>query len=114
MLDILNRFLKSKGVSDPTKLDNSPNTDGSPTELQTFLNYEKTLSKDDLTLEDLKIFLTAQIGLIEYRWKSFDVSNEKKSELIPYHTVYKIIEQAISAPQSERAQLEAHLNNLLK
>ncbi len=114
MLDLLHKFLHKRGVKSPTELDNTPTSDGSPTELETFQSYERTLSKDELTIADVKTFLTSQIAIIEARWKDFTTSNEKKAELIPYHTVYKVLEQAINAPQAEREQLEAHLNKLIQ
>lgn len=114
MRDLLFKYLSSKGIKSPTELDKTPTTDGSPTEFETYKNYEKTLSKDELSIGDIKKFLTMQIGIIEARWKDFSTSAEKKAELIPYHTVYKTLEQAISAPKAEREQLEAHLNKLLQ
>lgn len=110
--NLLDRFLKKRGVKSADELDNTPNTDGSPTERQVFESYERTLSKEEMTMDDLKTFLSSQIALIEARWKSFEISKDQKAELIPLHTVYKVIEQAISAPQAERAQLEALLNKL--
>lgn len=97
----------------PEELDDSPNSDGSPTEKQTFEKWRKVLSKETLTIDDIKIFLQGQIGIIENKWKDLSTGNDKKAELIPYHTVYKTLEQAINAPQAEREQLEAQLNQLI-
>lgn len=114
MLEILKNFLRSKGVESVDKLDNTPNPDGSPTELDVFENYRKVLDKEELTVEDIKIFLAQQIGIIESQWKKLDLPQTRKAELIPYHTVYKTLESAISAPLAERAQLENHLTSLIK
>lgn len=112
-MSILDKFLKFKGVKSPSDLDNSPNEDGSPTEQQVFEKWKVILGKEQLTIEDMKNFLTGQIALIEMRWKDLTLENAKKAELIPYHTVYKTLEAAISAPQAERERLEANLNQLI-
>lgn len=113
-MGLLELFLKKKGLLSATELDDTENSDGSPTEKETFDNWKKILSKEKLTLEDLEIFLKGQIGIIEQRWKDMSLSNEKKAELIPYHTVYKTLEQTISAPMAEREQLEAQLTKLIE
>lgn len=111
-MSVLDIFLKKKGVQSPDELDNTPNTDGSPTERETYERYRKILSKEELTIEDIKLFLQGQIGIIEQKWKDYDTPNDKKAELIPYHTVYKTLEQVIRSPKAEREQLEAMLNQL--
>lgn len=113
-MSILDLFLKKKGVASPAELDSTPNSDGSPTEKETFENWRKILSKEELTVNDIKLFLQGQIGVIENKWKDLSTPNEKKAELIPYHTVYKTLEQAINAPKAEREQLEVMLNQLIK
>lgn len=113
-MGILENFLRSKGVASPSELDNEPTTDGSPTELDIFNKYKDALSKEELSTENIKNFLTRQIAIIEMRWKDYSLENNKKAELIPYHTVYKTLEQAIGAPKAEREQLENQLNNLIK
>lgn len=113
-MSILDLFLKKKGVASPNELDDTPNSDGSPTEKQTFEKWRSVLSKETLSIEDVKLFLQGQIGIIENKWKDLGLGNDKKAELIPYHTVYKTLLGAIDAPKAEREQLEAQLNQLLK
>ena len=108
-MGILDKFLQKRGLSSPKDLDNTPTSDGSPTELQTFEKWKGILSKETLTLEDIKIFLQSQIGIIEAKWRDLNLEQSKKAELIPYHTVYKTLLQAIDAPLSERQALEAVL-----
>lgn len=112
-MSILDLFLKHKGVASATELDNEPNTDGSPTERETFESYKKIFSKEELTIDDLKLFLKGQIGIIELKWRDLNLEQAKKAELIPYHTVYKSLEQAISSPMAEKEQLEALLRKLI-
>ncbi len=112
-MSILDKFLQKMGVKSASELDNTPNTDGSPTERESFERMKAVLDKPELTLDDLKIFCQVQIGIIEQRWKDLTLENIKKAELIPYHTVYKTLEQVLNAPKAEREQLENHLNNLI-
>jgi len=72
------------------------------------------ISKEELTLEDVKQFCATQTDIIEGKWKDYGLENVKKAELIPYHTVYKTLLEAIDSPKSAREQLEKHLNQLLQ
>ena len=83
-------------------------------EKEVFENYERVLSKEELTLEDLKVFLNQQIGAIEAKWRNYDVSEKQKADLIPYHTCYKTLLGAISSPMAEREALEKYLEQLIK
>lgn len=114
-MNILERFLKSRGLKSPDELDDTPNTDGTPTEKETYEKWRKILSKgDQLSVDDIKAFLQGQIGIIEMKWKDVNLEQSKKAELIPYHTVYKTLEQVMTAPKAEREQLEVYLNQLLR
>lgn len=75
-------------------------------ERATYEMYEAILARKEMTLADLKEFLAAQISIIENKWRDLNLAQDKKAELVPYHTVYRIILQAIDAPQAERAALE--------
>lgn len=113
-MNILDKFLKARGLKSPDELDNTPNSDGSPTEKQTFEKWRKVLSQGEvLTVEQIKEFCQSQVAIIEMKWKDMTVDNIKKAEMIPYHTIYKTLEQAMSAPKAEREQLEATLNQLI-
>lgn len=102
---LIERLFAKRGITDANKL--------SPEEKQTFDNWEQVLNKDELTMEDLKHFLEGQIGVIEKRWQDLTLENAKKVELLPYHTNYKILLQAINAPKDIRSALEQQLNQLL-
>ncbi len=112
-MSILDRFLQRRGFKSADELDNTPNSDGSPTERETFNKWRAVMNKEELTIPDLKQFLQGQIGMIELRWKDMSLDSAKKAELIPYHTIYKTLEQVLSAPKAEREQLEAQLNQLI-
>lgn len=97
-MNILTKLLKRKGIE---KIE-----DLSTDERVVFDNYKATLAKEQLTIEDFKRFLETQITIIEGKWKNYDLENAKKAELIPYHTVYKTLLQAIEAPLVEKRALE--------
>lgn len=104
MKDILLRILNKRGVK-VEELDKD--------EKATFEQWEKTLSKDELTIEDVKNFCKAQCSIIENKWKDYDTLQVKKAEMIPYHVVYKTLLQVIDSPKAAREQLEQNLNQLL-
>ena len=112
-MSLLDKFLKKCGVKSPADLDNTPNTDGSPTEREIYEKYKGILSKKELTLEDLKLYIQGQISIIEGKWMDLNLAQEKKAELIPYHTVYKVIESILVSPQVARKQLVNQLNQLM-
>lgn len=105
MQSILARLLKKRGVESVDKM--------TPEEKLTFVQYEAVLSKKELTLEDLKIFLTQQIQKIESKWADMTLGSVQKAELIPYHTVYRTLLQTISAPEVERVALEKVLTQMI-
>lgn len=104
-MSILDKFLKKVGVKSPDEL--------SSDEKKTYTEWQKILSKEELTLADIKLFCQTSIEIIEGKWKDLSLEQTKKAELIPYHTVYKTLLSAIDAPRSARENLEATLNQLL-
>lgn len=103
-MSILTKIFEKRGIKDVTELDTE--------ERETFENYEKILSRPDITLEDVKKFIESQIGIIEARWKDYD--RKDKGDLIAYHTIYKTLLNLINAPQAERKALEDYLIQLHK
>lgn len=103
-MNILRKIFDKRGIKDVAELDKE--------EREVFENYEKILSKESLTIEDLQKFCEAQVGIIESRWKDYAIEASKKAELIPSHTVYKTLSQLIKSPMIEREQLEKYLIQL--
>mgnify|MGYP001619542822 FL=1 len=101
-MSILTDIFAKRGIKDVTDLDKE--------EREVFENYEKILSKDELTLEDIKHFLEDQIRVIENKWRDYGTKN--KASLIPYHTIYCVLRDVINSPQVEREQLEKHLKQI--
>ena len=102
IMSILSRILEKKGIKDITQLDTE--------ERETFEHYQAILSKKDISVEDLKHFLQAQIKVIEAKWK--DYGTQSKADLIPYHVIYRSLLDIITSPQAEREQLEKYLTQL--
>lgn len=113
MHPLLSRLLVKRGISDAAKLDNSPSSDGSKSEQQLFLDYQVILSKEELTVSDIRSFCESQIQTIESKWRDLNIRQEVKSELIPYHTVYKTLLSALESPKAARENLEKYLNSLI-
>lgn len=77
-----------------------------PEERSTLTMYETILARKEMTIADVREFLAAQISIIENKWRDLNTDEAKKAQLIPYHTVYKVILQSLDAPQAEREALE--------
>jgi hypothetical protein len=104
--NLLTRLFARKGIKSVDEL--------SKEERATFDNYEKVLSKTELSVGDIKDFLKSQISLIEGKWRDLGLNSMAKAELIPLHTVYRALLTAIDAPMLEREQLETYLRGLIK
>jgi len=106
MHNLIEKLFHKRGIEDLKELDAE--------EKQTFENWQSILSKEELTIEDVKQFCGSQIDIIEGKWKDYNLENNKKSELIPYHTCYKTILLAIDSPKSARENLEKTLVQMIK
>ena len=106
MHNILSKLLAKRGIKDVTELDKE--------ERIQFEVWHGILSKENLTLEDIKNFCQSQIEVIEGKWKDFNIKQNKKAEWIPYHTVYSTLLLAIESPKVARANLEKQLLELIK
>lgn len=98
MNNILEKLFKKRGIKSVTELSHE--------EKETYENYQRILAKKEMTLADVREFIAVRVASIEMRWQDQSVEAAKKAELIPYHTVYKILLNAIDAPVAEREALE--------
>ena len=105
MHGLLAKLLQKRGIESFDKLDKE--------EKQTYDEWEKILSKEELTIEDIKQFCNSQLGVIKGKWSNLDTDTDKKKDLIPYFVVYSTLLQAIDSPKATRETLEIQLNNLL-
>ena len=105
MHPILSKLFAKKGITDVQELHIE--------ERKTFEAWDKVLSKEELTINEVKEFCQAQINIIENKWSNFDLEQVKKAEMIPYHTVYRTLLSVMNSPRSAREQLEKYLNELI-
>ena len=115
MHSLITKLFQKRGIKDFDELDDTPMSDGSPTERQTFEQWNSILSRNaDATIEDVKQFCRSQVEVIEGKWKDLSIEQEKKAEWIAPHTIYKTILLAIESPKVARESLEKQLLELTK
>lgn len=105
MHTLLTKLLKGRGIDNPVKLDKE--------EKATFDQWALILNKEELTVEDIKKYCQSQLSIIENKWADYEKDNDKKAQLIPYYTVYKILLNVIQSPKVAREALEQQLNQLI-
>lgn len=105
MHNLLSKYLEKLKIKSVTELE--------PEEQKVYEEWEKVLTKEELSIKDFKQFCEAQVGAIEAKWKDLTVDNSKKAELIPYHTVYKMLLGVMASPQHAREALEVQLQQLI-
>lgn len=105
MKGILEKLLRKRGIDSIEELDQE--------EKKTFEKWEEVLSKEEMTIDDIKKFCQSQIDLIQNRWADLNTDHSKKAEMIPYHTVYNLLIRAIDSPKEARLALEKNLIQLL-
>ena len=105
MHSLLTKYLKKKEIHDPLELTSD--------ERVTFDNWNNILGKEELSLADVKLFCASQLGVIENRWSDFNLTQDRKAELIPYYNTYKTLLKVIESPKQAREALEQHLIQLL-
>ena len=106
MIPVLEKLFKKRGITKVEEL--------SQEEQQTFKEWQLVLNKEELNIEDIKNFCRNQLEVIEGKWADLNLDQSKKAELIPYHTVYKLLLMAIEAPKSAKEALEKNLIQLLQ
>ena len=89
--NLLTRLLSKRGIKNVDLLDED--------EKKTFEVWQEVLQKEELDVEDIKNFCKMQIEIIENRWRDYTLELSKKSELLPYHTIWKMILSAIESPK---------------
>ena len=104
MLDILNKLLQKRGVKFD-ELDKEEKTQ--------FEQWKLVLTKDELSTQDIKDFCQNQVDIIEGKWQDLNIENNKKAELIPYHTVYNLLLKVLDSPKEARLALEKNLQQLI-
>lgn len=106
MHSLLHKLLKKRGIESPEEL--------TAEEKRDFDNWREVLSKETLTIGDIKEFCETQCEIIKQKWSDYNVEQQKKSELIPYFTVYNTLLSAIDSPKIAREALEKQLIEMTK
>jgi hypothetical protein len=106
MHTLLHKLFAKKGIKDANDL--------SEEEKATFDQWQEILTKDEMNLGDFKNFCSQQVGIIESKWADYNTTQDRKAELIPYHTVYKTLLSAVDAPKTAREALIKQLTQLTK
>lgn len=105
MHKLLEQLFRKKGI---------PNyKDLSEEEKAEFERSKLLLSKDELTVKDVKGFCKMQISIIKGKWGDYDTEQAKKAELIPYFTVYNSLLTAIDGPKAIKEAEEMRLKALI-
>lgn len=104
-MSILDKLLLKRGIKNTDELQ--------PEEKAQFEVWKRTLNKEQLTVDDFKLFCQIQIDIIEGKWRDLNLDHSKKSELIPYHTVYKAMLLVIDSPKTAREALEIQLTQMV-
>lgn len=105
MHQLIEKIFKKRQISSIDELDED--------EKKVFDGWNSILSKERLDTNDIKEFCKVQISVIENKWADLGVENAKKAELIPYHTVYRILLNIIDAPMESKEALERQLTEIL-
>ena len=105
MKDILSRLLGKRKIT----LD-----DLDKEEKKTFEQWNAVLSKEEITIEDVKAFCQHYIENIETLWADYGIEHGRKAELIPYHSFCKTFLKVVDSPKIQREALEKNLLQLLE
>ena len=106
MHQLLAKILRKRGIESLDEL--------TPEEKANFDEWRAVLSKEELTIADIKEFCKAQCEIIKQKWTDYNLDQAKKAELLPYFTVYSVMLKAIDSPKTAREALEKQLENLIK
>ena len=106
MHSLLEKLFKKNGIDSLQDL--------SDEERKEFDRSRLILSKEELTVKEIKEFCRIQLDIINGRWSDYNIDHSKKSELIPYYTVYNLLLKAIDGPKIAREAEEKRLTALLK
>jgi len=104
-MSVLTDLFKRRGIKDYTEL--------SSEELVQYENWKAVLSKEEVTIADLREFCSSQLVIIDSQFKDLDRNISKTERLVLLHSVYTAILALIDSPQIERENLEKYLTSLL-
>jgi hypothetical protein len=95
------RLMVKRGIRDVNSLN--------PEEKAAVMEWERRLSKPDLTVPDVVAFCRERLAAIEGRWADASVTDGERLRLVERHCVLKAILGAIDGPGKEREETERWL-----
>lgn len=114
MHPLLAKLLQKRNVKSIDELSSEPMPDGSPTDRQTFEQWQRILSeKEEITVEKVREFCERQIHNIQGQMKNLDNSPQKNERLILLLNVYTTMRDVLQSSQAERENLERYLQALI-
>lgn len=104
-MNILSKLLEKRGIKNKDYLE--------PDEKATFESWERVLSGEKISVENIALFCKNQLNNIESQFKDLDAPIEKKSRLTLLHSVYSSILGLINNPQASKESLERYLQDMV-
>ena len=104
-MSTLPKLLEKRGIKSKDELD--------PDEKATFEGWERILSGEKVTVENIAIFCENQLANIEAQFKDLDAPLEKKGRLTLLHSVYSSLLGLIKNPDKQKEALEQYLQTLV-
>jgi len=78
-----------------------------------FDRWNTTLNTEDITIENIELFIKSQQSKIEDKLTNQEIPKEQRLELLPYLSIYKALLGLIASPKVERELAEKSLQQLL-
>lgn len=102
---LINKLFEKKGVNKITDL--------SPDEKKEYDRWQSIMDGTEITVAKIKEFCEIQIKMIEEKFATPDNSDKKDAFLKASLHIYISLLKLINSPETERANLEKHLSDLI-
>src|SRR5436305_841159 len=103
MSNLLNQVLERFGVKDYSELKTE--------ERAIYLKWADTLTKSDLTIDDLKKLLPVELARANEELRQYENSDKKELYFKAYTRILQLLTDLLTAPEKERKALEGQLKN---
>lgn len=98
---MLSKILEKLGVTDYSQLKDQ--------ERQTYLQWADILNKPELSIEDLKTILPAEIERVTIEWRKYENDDKRDLYFKVYARILQMLTDMITAPEKEREDLKKRL-----
>ena len=103
MSNILNQVLERFGVKDYSEL--------KAEERAIYLKWADTLTKPDVTIDDLKKILPVELARANEELRQYENSDKKELYFKAYTRILQMLTDLLTAPEKARKALEGQLKN---